>query len=518
MNMGLALGMLGLTTLAVALLLVPLIVRNRRNETRDAYNLAVYRDQLAELERDVARGIIEPGEAEAAKSEIGRRILALAPAAAAETPSQVPLAVAAVAIIMLPFAAWSLYWDLGSPSVLDQPFASRSVTAAPMASAGSTPAANATAANPSGAAADPHVDMAEAVRKLVVQLQAHPDDLNSWVLLARSYIELDRFKDAADAYKHAVDLSGQKPELLGDWAEALVLAADGAVTPEAQQAFQTALADPDSVPRSRYYLALAKLQAGDPKTAIQSWVDLEAEAPADADYLPLLRRRIAEATKAAGVDPASLKTSAGVPRKPPPPEAAAKPHVSPPAAPPAAQAESAPPAAQAESTMPTSGQVAETAKATASMSPQEREKMINGMVERLADKLKQNPDDIDGWNRLGRSYMILNQPAKAQDAYARAVKLAPDDTSLKQQYAEAMIEASPGDDVPPQAIDLMREVLRAEPQNPEALWYVGVAEQAVGHKDAANELLNRLLSQLPANAPARKQVEDRLAGLKGEAK
>jgi cytochrome c-type biogenesis protein CcmH len=500
MNMGLALGMLGLTTLAVALLLVPLIVRNRRNETRDAYNLAVYRDQLAELERDVARGIIEPGEAEAAKSEIGRRILALAPAAAREAPSQVPLAVAAVAIIMLPFAAWSIYWNLGSPSVPDQPFAARGTPG--------SPAPTATAANPSGGAADPHVDMAEAVRKLVVQLQAHPDDLNSWVLLARSYIELDRFKDAADAYKHAVDLSSRKPELLGDWGEALVLANDGKVTPEARQAFEAALADPDSAPRSRYYLALAKQQAGDAAAAIQGWVDLEAETPADADYLSLLRRRIAEATKAAGIDPATLKTSAGVPRKPPPPqtaETAENPHAT-------------APAAQAESSMPSTGQVAETAKATASMSPQEREKMIEGMVGRLAERLKQNPDDGEGWTRLGRSYMVLNQPAKAEEAFAQAVKLNPADTALKQQYAEAMIEAAGNDAIPPQAIDLMRTVLGAEPKNPEALWYVGVAEEAAGHKDAANELLTRLLAQLPAGAPARKQVEDRLAALKGEAK
>jgi cytochrome c-type biogenesis protein CcmH len=504
MNMGLALGMLGLTTFAVALLLVPLIVRNRRNETRDAYNLAVYRDQLAELDRDVARGIIDPAEAEAAKSEVARRILALGPTAAPQSSSSTPLAVAAIAILLLPFTAWALYWDLGSPSVSDQPLAARS---APGAAAPATAAANAAA--PSGAP-DQHVDMAEAVRKLVIQLQAHPNDLDSWVLLARSYIELDRFKDAADAYKHALDLSGQKPELLGDWAEAEVLANEGKVTPEAQQAFQTALADAESAPRSRYYLALARLQAGDAKSAIQSWVDLEAEAPADADYLPLLHRRIAEAAKAAGIDPATLKTSAGVPRKPPPPETAANPHE---AAPAAAQA-----APAAETSMPTSGQVAETAMATAKMSPQEREQMINGMVERLAGRLQQNPDDIDGWTRLGRSYLVLNNPAKAQEAFAHAVKLDPGDIALKQQYAEAMIEATPGDEVPPQAIDLMRDVLGAQPQNAEALWYVGVAEEAAGHKDAANDLLSRLLKQLPADAPARKQVEDRLAGLKAAGK
>ena len=82
MSMGLALALIGLTMLAVASLLVPLILRSRAGQARDAYNLAVYRDQLAEIDRDVERGIVAPGEAEGARAEIGRRILALTPGAA----------------------------------------------------------------------------------------------------------------------------------------------------------------------------------------------------------------------------------------------------------------------------------------------------------------------------------------------------------------------------------------------------------------------------------------------------
>jgi cytochrome c-type biogenesis protein CcmH len=497
MNMGLALAMLGLTTLAVALLLVPLIVRNRRNDTRDAYNLAVYRDQLAELERDVARGIIEPGEAEAAKSEIGRRILALSPAATPASSSSAPLAVAAVAIIMLPFAAWTLYWQLGSPSVPDQPFASR----------GGDRAGAATAA---AAKADPHLDMAEAIRKLKAHLQDHPDDVNSWVLLARSEIGQSHYQDATDAYRHAADLSGQKPEIVGDWAEAQVLAAGGKVTPEAQQHFTTALADPENAPRSRYYLALAKLQAGDSQTALQEWVDLEGDSPDDANWLPMLRRRIDETAHTAGIDPATLKTSKGAARKPPPPAEAASSPATPANQPAPAAAE------QGEADMPSSTEVTEAARATANATPQERQAMIDAMVARLASRLEQQPDDVDGWTRLGRAYMVLNQADKAKDAYAHAAKLKPDDTAIKQQYAEAIIEAEGGDQPPAQATALMREILGAEPQNAEALWYVGLAEEAAGHKDAAQDLLTKLLAQLPADAPARQEVEQRLAALKGE--
>jgi len=495
MSMGLAIALLGLTTLAVALLLVPLILRGRAAQARDAYNLAVYRDQLAEIERDVERGILSGDEAAAAKSEIGRRILALSPTQAAAAPSRAPLVVAAAAILVLPFAAWTLYWDLGSPSLADQPFAARQAESAQTAQNG-----------------NPHADMADAAKKLTAHLQAHPDDLEGWLLLARSNLDLDRYTDAVEAYRRAADLSGQKPEIVGDWGEAQVLAADGAVTAEARQAFETALADKESAPRSRYYLALAKEQAGDVKGALQDWVDLEADSPSDAEWLPLLRRRIAGAAKTAGIDPASLKTSAGVPRKPPPPEAAI-----PPAAPPAQAAAPSPAPTQGESGMPSTAEVAETAKATQGMSAQDRKAMIEGMVGKLAARLQQNPDDAAGWTQLGRSYMVLNQPDKAADAYAHAAKLKPDDIDLKQQYADALVEASGGDDAPEAATALFRQVLDADPKNAESLWYVGLAEAAAGRAQNAHDLWTRLLAQLPESAPIRQQVQDRIAALKLDA-
>ena len=483
--MGLAIALLGLTTFAVALLLLPLVLRGRVNQARDAYNLAVYRDQLAEIERDVERGILSADEATAAKAEIGRRILALTPSAVPRAASSTPLVVAGVAILVLPFAAWTLYWDLGSPSLADEPLASRKAEDVRTA-----PSAN------------PHTDMADAVKQLTAHLQAHPDDLEGWLLLARSDLDLSRYADAVDAYRHAADLSGQKPEIVGDWGEAQVLAAGGTVTPQAKQAFETALADKESAPRSRYYLALAKLQGGDTNGALQDWVDLEADSPDDAEWLPLLRRRIAEAAKAAGIDPASLKTSAGAPRRPPPP--------APTGAPPPQAA--APP--QGETNMPSAAQVNEAAKATAGMSAQDRQAMIEGMVGKLAEHLQQNPDDAEGWTRLGRAYMVLDKPDKAIDAYAHAVKLKPDDVDLKQQYAEAMVEAGGGDDPPAAATALFRQVLDADPQNAEALWYVGIAEAAAGRAQTAHDLWTRLLAQLPADAPVRQQVQDRIAALK----
>jgi len=388
MSIGLAIALVGLTALALAILLVPLLLRRRADASRETYNLAVYRDQLAEVERDLGRGLLSPEQAEMARAEIGRRILAL-PAArtSAASPSAAPFAVATIAVLLLPFAALLLYARLGSPGLPDQPFAERVAAAKKMASGVQ------------------HLDLGQAIAKIRAHLQDHPEDLTGWLLLARTEVSLAQYAEAAEAYRHAADLSGHRADIMGAWGEAQVLTAKGTVTPAARDAFQAALADKESAPRSRYYLALAQMQQGDTKAALQGWVDLAADSPADAEWQPLLRQRIAEAAGQLGVDPASVKTSSG---------------------------------------MPSQAAVAAAAQATAGASPEERRAMILAMVGNLAARLEQQPDDVEGWARLGRSYMVLNEPQKAREAYGRALKLKPDDAVLRQAYAEASRAAEPG--------------------------------------------------------------------------
>ena len=290
-------------------------------------------------------------------------------------------------MLLLPFAAWLVYARLGSPALPDQPFAERAAAAKAVASGVQ------------------HLDLGKAAAKIGDHLKDHPEDLTGWLLLARTEIALAHYGEAAEAYRHAADLSGHRADIVGDWGEAQVLAANGTVTPAAREAFQAALADKESAPRSRYYLALAQSQQGDTKAALQGWVDLAADSPADAEWLPLLRQRIAEAATTLGVDPTSLKTSSG---------------------------------------MPSQAAVAATAQAAADASPEERRAMILAMVGNLAARLEQQPGDVEGWARLGRSYMVLKEPQKARDAYGRALKLKPDDASLRQAYAEASRAAEPG--------------------------------------------------------------------------
>jgi cytochrome c-type biogenesis protein CcmH len=400
-SIGLAVALVGLTMLALAILLVPLLLRRQRGASREAYNLAVYRDQLAEIDRDSARGLLNAEQAEAARAEIGRRILALPnphpnpPPQAGEgvrrasggrvgADAATSFAVATIAVLLLPFAAWLLYARLGSPALPDQPFAERAAAARQVAEAA------------------PHLDIGEALAKLSAHLKEHPEDLTGWLILARAELRLGHYPEAVEAYRHAVDLSGQRVDIVGDWGEAQVLAANGTVTPAAREAFAAGLGEAETAPRSRYYLALAQLQQGDAKAALQAWVDLAGDAPADAEWLPLVRQRIAEAAASLGVDPAGLKTSSG---------------------------------------MPSRARVAETAQATANSSPEERRAMILAMVGNLAARLEKQPDDVEGWARLGRSYMVLDQPDKAREAYAHALKLKPDDAVLKQAFEAAQSAA-----------------------------------------------------------------------------
>src|SRR5690242_18426046 len=190
MSIAVAIGLTSLTSLAVALLLLPLLARQHRPRSREAYNLAVYRDQLAEIDRDLARGLLTAEQAETARAEIGRRILALGEA---ETPSSLnprPLAAAIVTILAMPVAALLIYAALGSPGLPDQPFAAR-----------------ATGETEIGADGAPQINMQEALAKLRAHLKTHPDDLTGWLLLARSEVGLGQYKEGAAAYGRAAELS-----------------------------------------------------------------------------------------------------------------------------------------------------------------------------------------------------------------------------------------------------------------------------------------------------------------------
>ena len=135
------------------------------------------------------------------------------------------------------------------------------------------------------------------------------------------------------------------------------------------------------------------------------------------------------------------------------------------------------------------------------------------MVQQLADRLKETPDDLQGWLRLGRSYTVLERHADARDALAKAAALAPDDANVLLLQGRA-IRAAAGGEETPDSLAVMRRVLAIDPANVEALWLVGQSEIETGDRDAGLAKMQQALDRLPADAPDRDALVRRLEALK----
>lgn len=228
---------------------------------------AVYRDQLGEVDRDLAAGILGPSEAGAARTEIARRLIKAGGEAGDATtkPGGRGISAAAAAIVAMPVAAFLLYLWLGSPEYPDQPLASRAVEMQ---------------------------DIAAMIAAVEARLQAEPGDGAGWDVIAPVYLRLGRDADAAIAYGNAIRLLGSTAEREIGLGEALIRGAGGTVTPEAEAAFRrgAALASDDA--RPRFYLALALEQQGQTDEALAAYRALLAEAPEGAPWAAVVAAQI----------------------------------------------------------------------------------------------------------------------------------------------------------------------------------------------------------------------------------
>jgi cytochrome c-type biogenesis protein CcmH len=252
---------------AALIIVLPPLLRGRTVAARHT-DLAVYRDQLKEVDTDEAQGLITAIEAEAARTEIKRRILVL-PAAAPATQSAAsrPLAIAtAVAVSALSLAT---YFALGRPSLPSRFYDAK---------------AEADAADQSLIA---QVDAV--IAKLKARLDAQPNDATGWRLLGSTYLKLGRVSDGIDALARALTLDPADSSLWSQYGEALVQAADGHVTADAIAAFDEALKRDPKEPRARFYKGLALVQQGKDADALDAWIAIIRDSPADAEWLPAIR-------------------------------------------------------------------------------------------------------------------------------------------------------------------------------------------------------------------------------------
>jgi cytochrome c-type biogenesis protein CcmH len=241
---------------------------------REASDLAFYRAQLAEIDRDLGRGLIDATGAAAAKAEAARRLLASAEKSSLAPPPQASVwrrrIVLAATLFVLPGLSVGLYRRLGSPGLPDLPLEHR-LNGPPE-----------------------QQDLAAAIARVEAHLANHPDDGRGYEVLGPVYMHTERYDDAVRAYASALRLLGETAERRTAYGEALVYAADGIVTAEARGAFETAKRLDANYAMADFYLALAAEQDGDFGRAQAMLAALIAKAPADAPYLDAVRERQTE--------------------------------------------------------------------------------------------------------------------------------------------------------------------------------------------------------------------------------
>jgi len=359
----------GVMTLA-AVFAVCWPLARRRKYVSSGTDVEVYRDQLDEIGRDESAGLIGTGEAEAARVEVSRRLIAAAETAKSASAAPAPSAAGSyrwatlmAAVLVLPLGASIVYLSLGSPN-----FVPVTMNAARDGSA-----------LPAG--------IEKTVAEVETYLKNNPANGRGWEVLAPVYLRLGRFDDAVQARRKALELLGPNAARLGDLGEAIVMASNGVVTPEAKTLFERAIAtDADDV-MAEYYLGLSAKQEGRRDEAVKRWTALVSKAREGAPWLPLVKNALARIDDKA-------PTFAAPPSK----------------------AAIAPPAVTTAPPGPNASQVA----AAAQMAPTERNEMIEGMVSRLAQRMAENGSDVDGWLRLIRAYSVLGEREKALSAAASA--------------------------------------------------------------------------------------------------
>jgi len=398
----------------------------RQKSVRSGSDIAVYRDQLDEIDRDQAASLIGAVEAGAARVEVSRRLIAAAETAKAASAVAAPgpaalyrRATLAAALVLLPLGAAATYFSLGSPNLV--PVSMNAATGGPPLPEG----------------------IENTVAEVETYLENNPRNGRGWELLAPVYLRLGRFDDAVRARRNALEIFGPDAARLGDLGEAIVMAANGAVTPEAKSLFERAnAADPEDV-MAQYYIGLSAKQEGRRDEALKRWTALASGAREGAEWLPLVKNAIARIDEK---NPTAVVAA---------PSAAVAP-------------------------------------------PEHNGGAIEAMVERLAERLKKDGSDVPGWIQLVRSYRVLGKADMAKAAIADAhTALASDQEAL--QRLDQGLQALETETMPsasgPAAAGPAPTATNVAPKGPDASQIAAAAQMAPAERNGMIEAMVARLAQ-----------------------
>lgn len=456
----------------------PLLRRSSHSAIRADYDLRVYRDQLGEIDRDLERGLLSQAQADAARVEIQRRMLAAdseaqaAAKGAASGGQKTRTALAVMLVILVPVGALVLYGALGRPGMPDVPFIAQQ-------------------AKRMGLDVAKLETLQQQEQALAADAEANPKDQARWLKLAEARAALRESSQALIAYDRALALGPVPAETWASIGESHVLASDGSVSEQARAAFVNALRQDRTDARSRYYLGLARLQDGNGQEALAIWRDLSTTSRDDDPWMGMLRARMGQVARQENLPPIAVS--------------------------PVHPLDLIDGKAQVvvDSAAVTRQQADAARKPGEGFSGGEQQ-MIQSMVQRLKDRLKEQPENYDGWMQLGRSLMVMKDPANAADAYGKAAALKP--TALEPLFNQAMAimeDAAAKDqaDPPPIFFEIVTKIAAIDPNSPDALYLGGMADSIKGDKTAAKDKWSRLLATMPKDSPPYKALEQQIQSL-----
>ncbi len=367
--------------LALATLVSLILLRARpRGEPAAAFDLRVYRQQLREVDKDLARGLINDSDADRTRTEISRRILAADAALQAhQTGSAQPrgatLAMAAVSTVVLVGGSALLYLQIGAPGYIDLPLDYRLELAQ-----------KASEERPTQSEAEAHVPPREPVEvdesygKLIEQLRTtaaeREDDADGQALLSRHEAALGNFTAAYQAKMKFIEIMSGDVEAWdhGEAAELMIMAANGYVSPEAEEQLRAALSRDSAHGPSRYYWGVMLEQSGRPDRAFQIWRETLEHGPADAPWNIAIAEQIEDVAWRAGINYSAAEAPAGA---------------------------------------PLAGPSAEDMQAASEMEDGDRQDMIRGMVEGLSERLATEGGTAKEWAQLITALTVMGDASRA---------------------------------------------------------------------------------------------------------
>ncbi len=341
--------------------------------------VAIHADQLLEIDRDLAAGLISQDEATAAKVEIKRRLLRLNKVNETALNQSSGAGLLIVMAVFVPAVAFGLYGQLGSPDTPAMPFAER---------------------QDERAQENQIVELTERLRRRLLQ---SPDggETQGWMMLGQTYMRMGRFDDAVESFERLQDRPDVGSDNLSRYAEALIANENGLVTPQAKQVLDRAYQMDPLNPAAAYYRAVALEQAGQEREAydlLRGRIETEVGFQPWMETFSTRLNALAEKTGQEPIRPGQFASSAPGPSQ-------------------------------------------EQVEAAAEMSDDDRNDFIRSMVTRLAQRLESEPEDLKGWLRLGNAYKVLGDNTGARNAYTKAVELTkefPESHSLRQAAIQGL--------------------------------------------------------------------------------